>query len=88
MSSARDDSGTSPAQRGAVFRALHASGTFLMPNPFDAGSARLLQSLGFPALATTSSGFAYSLGRHDGRVSLAETDGGADEVRLIGGDRA
>ncbi len=44
-----------------------------MPNPWDCGSARLLESLGFPALATTSSGFAWSLGRADNRVSLEET---------------
>ena len=44
-----------------------------MPNPWDLGSARLLVSLGFPALATTSSGFAWSLGRRDNRVTLAET---------------
>ncbi len=44
------------------FRALHESGTFLLPNPWDAGSARLLESLGFVALATTSSGLAASLG--------------------------
>ena len=59
-------------ERAAVFRALHESGTFVMPNPWDAGSARLLESLGFRAVATTSSGFAFSLGRHDGRVTLAE----------------
>jgi 2-methylisocitrate lyase-like PEP mutase family enzyme len=47
------------------FRALHADGLFVMPNPWDAGSARLLASLGFPALATTSSGHAASLGRAD-----------------------
>ena len=44
-----------------------------MPNPWDLGSARLLTSLGFPALATTSSGFAWSMGRRDNHVSLAET---------------
>nr|WP_305123390.1 isocitrate lyase/phosphoenolpyruvate mutase family protein [Roseomonas sp. GC11] len=51
----------------ARFRALHAApGAFLLPNPWDAGSARLLAGLGFPALATTSAGFAFSLGRRDG----------------------
>jgi 2-methylisocitrate lyase-like PEP mutase family enzyme len=60
------------AARAAAFRALHESGTFVMPNPWDAGSARLLETLGFPALATTSSGFAFTLGRRDGRVTLAE----------------
>lgn len=50
------------------FRELHETGTFVMPNPFDVGSARLLESLGFPALATTSSGHAATLGRHDQQV--------------------
>ncbi|WIM98373.1 isocitrate lyase/phosphoenolpyruvate mutase family protein [Actinoplanes oblitus] len=54
------------------FRELHESGTFLMPNPWDAGSARLLASLGFPALATTSSGFAATLGRRDQHVTRDE----------------
>jgi 2-methylisocitrate lyase-like PEP mutase family enzyme len=47
------------------FRSLHGHGTFLMPNPFDLGSCRILESLGFPALATTSGGFAASMGRMD-----------------------
>ncbi len=47
------------------FRALHRDGLFVMPNPMDVGSARLLASMGFPALATTSSGFAAALGRTD-----------------------
>jgi methylisocitrate lyase len=54
------------------FHQLHESGCFVMPNPWDAGSARLLAQLGFPALATTSSGFAWSLGRADNHVSLEE----------------
>ncbi len=54
------------------FRALHAQGLFIMPNPWDAGSARLLASLGFPALATTSSGHAASLGRADYAVTRDE----------------
>jgi methylisocitrate lyase len=55
-----------------VFRELHHSGCFVIPNPWDPGSACLLAQLGFPALATTSSGFAWSLGRADHRVSLQE----------------
>ena len=51
--------------RIAEFRRLHEAGCFVMPNPWDAGSARALASLGFPALATTSSGFAWSTGRPD-----------------------
>lgn len=55
------------------FRVLHAATeTFIIPNPWDAGSARILQALGFPALATTSAGFACSLARHDGQPTLEE----------------
>ncbi len=61
-----------PAGRPRVFRELHQSGCFVIPNPWDVGSARLLAQLGFKALATTSSGFAWSLGRADNRVSLEE----------------
>jgi 2-methylisocitrate lyase-like PEP mutase family enzyme len=66
---------TDAADRCRVFRQLHQSGCFVIPNPWDLGSARLLTQLGFPALATTSSGFAWSLGRRDNRVSLQETLG-------------
>jgi methylisocitrate lyase len=61
-----------PADRRRVFRDLHRAGCFVIPNPWDLGSARLLAQLGFPALATTSSGFAWSLGRPDNHVSLDE----------------
>ncbi len=54
------------------FHRLHEAGCFVIPNPWDMGSARLLVQLGFPALATTSSGFAWSLGRPDHGVSLDE----------------
>lgn len=54
------------------FSRLHESGIFIMPNAWDIGSAVVLQSLGFEAIATTSSGFAASLGRHDQTVSLGE----------------
>jgi methylisocitrate lyase len=54
----------------ARFRALHASGCFVIPNPWDIGSAKLLAQRGFPALATTSSGFAWSQGRPDNHVAL------------------
>jgi len=53
------------AARRKVFRALHERGCFVIPNPWDVGSARYLQHLGFPALATTSAGFAFSQGRPD-----------------------
>ncbi len=58
------------SSRADAFRKLHAAGTFVMPNPFDVGSTRLLSSLGFQALATTSAGFAATLGRLDMSVSL------------------
>jgi 2-methylisocitrate lyase-like PEP mutase family enzyme len=54
------------------FRALHAGDAFIIPNPWDVGAARVLEALGFEALATTSSGFAFTLGRRDGGVSLDE----------------
>lgn len=63
----------SPAERCTVFHDLHRSGCFVIPNPWDLGSARLLITLGFPALATTSAGMAWSLGRTDHGVSLKET---------------
>jgi 2-methylisocitrate lyase-like PEP mutase family enzyme len=57
------------AEKGAAFRALHRRDrAFLIPNPWDAGTARLLQMLGFEALATTSAGFAFSIGKPDGGV--------------------
>lgn len=67
---AEEDAGW--AERRRAFRDLHGAGCFVIPNPWDAGSARLLAGLGFRALATTSSGFAWSLGRPDNHVSLEE----------------
>jgi 2-methylisocitrate lyase-like PEP mutase family enzyme len=64
---------TSQSRKCATFAALHRrEGAFLIPNPFDVGSARVLQALGFPALATTSAGFAQTLGRADGQATLEE----------------
>ena len=64
---------TDPAARVARFRALHrAAGAFVMPNPWDAGSARALAGLGFLALATSSGASAGVLGRRDGQVSRDE----------------
>ncbi len=64
---------TTVAERRARFRALHESSQlFVMPNPWDAGSARALEQLGFPALATTSAGMAWTLGRADNQVTLDE----------------
>jgi 2-methylisocitrate lyase-like PEP mutase family enzyme len=60
-------------EKAEIFKALHeCGGAFLIPNPWDIGSARLLAGLGFEALATTSAGFANSLGRLDGQVTLDE----------------
>ena len=64
-------------RKAEAFRALHAGRAFVMPNPWDAGSARVLEALGFKALATTSSGFAFTLGRRDGAVTLDEVVGHA-----------
>jgi len=67
---------TSPAAsveaKREAFQRLHRAGCFVIPNPWDLGSARYLVSLGFPALATTSSGFAWSRGRPDNGVTLEE----------------
>ncbi len=60
-------------ERVAEFHRLHSSGCFVMPNPWDVGSARALEQMGFRALATTSAGFAWTLGRADKGVGLEET---------------
>jgi 2-methylisocitrate lyase-like PEP mutase family enzyme len=60
-------------EKGSAFRAMHAGDPFVIPNPWDVGSAGVLEALGFTALATTSSGFAFSLGLLDGRVTLDQT---------------
>ena len=60
----------SQSERVAAFRALHESGCFVIPNPWDVGTAVALEQFGFPALATTSAGMAWSLGRADNQVSL------------------
>ena len=59
-------------EKAEAFRALHEGPPFVIPNPWDAGSARVLEALGFPALTTTSSGFAFTLGRRDGKTTLDE----------------
>jgi 2-methylisocitrate lyase-like PEP mutase family enzyme len=61
---------TTQKQKAEQFRGLHAGEAFVIPNPWDAGSARVLAALGFKALATTSSGFAFTLGRLDGGATL------------------
>ena len=71
----------SQIEKANVFQALHESReTFVIPNPWDAGSALLLQEAGFKALATTSSGFAQTIGKIDGEVSLEEK---LDHCRLL-----
>ena len=67
-------------ERVAAFRGLHSSGCFVMPNPWDVGSAKALEQLGFQALATTSAGFAWTLGRADDQVTLEET---LEHLRLV-----
>ena len=68
------------AEKGKRFRALHEGEPFMIPNPWDAGSARVLEALGFEALATTSSGFAFTMGRPDGEAGLDEV---VDHVRIL-----
>jgi 2-methylisocitrate lyase-like PEP mutase family enzyme len=70
----------SQEEKGTAFRALHEGDPFVIPNPWDVGSACLLESLGFPALATTSGGFAFTLGRHDGEVTQPQM---ADHIRAL-----
>lgn len=73
----------SQADKARSFRALHEGPeTFVLPNPWDAGSARILAALGYRALATTSAGLSFSLGRRDGEklVSRAEA---LEHARLI-----
>jgi methylisocitrate lyase len=62
----------STADKRATFRKMHESGCFVLPNPYDVGSARALQHLGFKALASTSAGFAWSIGKADNHVTLDE----------------
>ena len=64
---------TAHRDRVDEFRRLHASGCFVMPNPWDVGSARALAQLGFAALATTSAGFAWTMGHADNGVTLDQT---------------
>jgi 2-methylisocitrate lyase-like PEP mutase family enzyme len=67
-------------QKATAFRALHEGEAFVIPNPWDAGSAKVLAGLGFEALASTSSGFALTLGRQDGNVTLDEV---VDHTRVL-----
>jgi 2-methylisocitrate lyase-like PEP mutase family enzyme len=69
-------------EKAEAFRALHEGDPFIIPNPWDAGSAKILAALGFRALAGTSSGFAFTLGRPDGGATLDEV---LDHIRLLDG---
>ena len=60
------------AEKRATFRKMHEAGCFIIPNPYDVGSARALQHLGFKALASSSAGFAWTVGKADNRVTLDE----------------
>ena len=71
---------TEQAKKAEAFRELHTGEPFVIPNPWDAGSARMLAALGFEALATTSSGFAFTLGRPDGGAALEEVAGHVAEL--------
>ena len=62
----------STKDKRAAFRSLHQSGCFVLPNPFDVGSAKALAHLGFKAIASTSAGFAWSIGRADNKVDVDE----------------
>jgi 2-methylisocitrate lyase-like PEP mutase family enzyme len=72
--------GMKPHNRTAAFHQLHGAGCFVMPNPWDVGSARALEQLGFPALATTSAGAAWTVGREDNGMTL---DQALDHLRAI-----
>jgi len=77
----REDSmPASVTQKRAEFRKLHESGCFVLPNPWDAGSARLLASMGFKALASTSSGFAWSTGRPDNDLPVEQV---LDHLKIL-----
>src|SRR3979411_3387771 len=58
------------ADKRATFKKMHESGCFILPNPFDVGSARALAQLGFKALASTSAGYAWTIGKADNRVTV------------------
>jgi 2-methylisocitrate lyase-like PEP mutase family enzyme len=73
---------TTQVEKAEGFRALHEGEAFVIPNPWDAGSARVFEALGFKALATTSAGFAFTLGRLDGGVTLEQL---AEHVQALSG---
>jgi len=68
------------AEKRAAFRALHREGCFVLPNPWDVGGARMLQHLGFQAVASTSAGYAWSIGRPDGAITA---DDAIEHLRML-----
>ncbi|MBP0446397.1 isocitrate lyase/phosphoenolpyruvate mutase family protein [Roseomonas sp. SSH11] len=71
------------AEKAERFRALHAAGCFALPNAWDAGSARLMAGLGFQAVATTSAGLAFMLGRRDGEAAISRAEALANARDLV-----
>src|SRR3954466_15208699 len=75
---------TSQRDKGERFRALHArAGAFVVPNPWDAGTARILAGLGFEALTTTSAGLAFTLGKRDGDGSVTRDETLANARQIV-----
>ena len=72
------------ADKRKTFRELHQSGCFVIPNPWDVGSAKVLADLGYQALATTSAGFAFSIGKPDGDAVIGRDNTTADWGRKCG----
>ena len=76
-------SAVTQVEKGLRFRALHERKTaFIIPNPYDVGTALLLEQLGFEALATTSAGFAFTLGHRDGGLTREQALAGAASDRI------
>jgi 2-methylisocitrate lyase-like PEP mutase family enzyme len=67
-------------EKAKVFAALHRGDPFVIPNPFDVGSAKVLEELGFKAVTTTSAGFAWTIGKEDGETTLGEV---VEHVRAL-----
>ena len=72
-----------PTDKAERFQALHRDGCFIIPNAWDAGSARILASLDFPAIATTSAGLAFMLGRRDGEAAVSRTEALANAADIL-----
>ncbi len=71
-------------EKAEAFQVLHRRGCFFIPNAWDAGSARILASLGFPAVATTSAGLAFMLGRPDGQAAVSRAEALANAADILG----